>query len=279
MDFGSLTGVVTDAKSGQPLAGAGVRACYVSDPDTRIEVCYETVAGGDGVYLLDAIPAVDGYTVTGSASDHYNRSYSGITVVADTTTTVNIALTSEFSDIPQGFWAFEQVGACVAAGIVAGYDDGLYHPGYAVSRDQMAAYISRAIAGGDDKVPAYTGTPSFPDVPSGHWALRYVEYAVEHEIVSGYTDGQYHPNDEVDRGQMAVFIARAMAGGDGNVPDYTGTPSFPDVSASFWAFRYVEYIADDKRNVTQGYPDGYYHPEVPVGRDQMAVYVARAFGL
>jgi hypothetical protein len=28
-----------------------------------------------------------------------------------------------------------------------------------------------------------------------------------------------------------------------------------------------------------GYPDGLYHPEVVVTRDQMAVYVARAFGL
>jgi hypothetical protein len=31
--------------------------------------------------------------------------------------------------------------------------------------------------------------------------------------------------------------------------------------------------------VVQGYDDGYYHPEVMVTRDQMAVYVARAFDL
>ena len=279
MDFGSIGGTVTDARTAQPVAGARVRACYVSDPDTRIEVCYETVAGAGGVYLFDSIPAVDGYTVTGSASDHYNRSYSGIAVLADITTTVDIALTSEFADVPQGFWAFEQVGACVAAGIVAGYDDGTYQPGNAVTRDQMAAYISRALAGGDDQVPAYTGTPSFPDVPSGHWALRYVQYAVAHEVVGGYDDGKYHPEYEVDRGQMAVFVARAMADGDSNVPDYTGAPTFPDVSSSFWAYKYVQYIADDKRNVTQGYPDGLYHPEIGVSRDQMAVYVAKAFGL
>jgi hypothetical protein len=148
-----------------------------------------------------------------------------------------------------------------------------------VTRDQMAAYISRALAGGDDKVPAFTGTPSFPDVPSGYWALRYVQYAVAHEVVGGYDDGKYHPEYQVDRGQMAVFIARAMAGGDSSVSDYTGAPSFPDVTSTFWAFKYVQYIADDKRNVTQGYSDGLYHPEIPVSRDQMAVYVSRAFGL
>jgi hypothetical protein len=31
--------------------------------------------------------------------------------------------------------------------------------------------------------------------------------------------------------------------------------------------------------VVNGYPDGTYHPERQVTRDQMAVYVARAFGL
>jgi len=48
------------------------------------------------------------------------------------------------------------------------------------------------------------------------------------------------------------------------------------VPADFWAYKYVEYIADAE--VTQGYPDGKYHPEVDVTRDQMAVYISRAFG-
>ena len=279
MAFGSVAGMVSSAATGQPIANARVRACYISDPDTQVEACYETVAAGDGTYLFDVLSAVDEYTITASASGYYSRSYADITLTADAITEVDIGLTAEFGDIPQGFWAFDQVGACVAAGIVAGYDDGMYHPGNPVSRDQMAAYIARAIACGDDNVPAYTGTPTFPDVASDHWALRYVQYAVAHEVVGGYDDGSYHPSDPVDRGQMAVFIARAMAGGDGNVPAYTGSPSFPDVDSGFWAYKYIQYIADDKRNVTQGYPDGLYHPETVVSRDQMAVYVARAFAL
>ncbi len=279
MEFGSVAGTVSSSATGQPIADARVRACHIPDPDTQIEACYETAAEGDGTYLFDALPAVDEYTITASAAGHYGRSYADITVTADAVTDVDIGLTAEFGDIPQGFWAFDQVGACVAAGIVAGYDDGMYHPGNPVSRDQMAAYIARAIAGGDDNVPAYTGTPTFPDVSSTHWALRYVEYAVSQGVVGGYDDGGYHPEYSVDRGQMAVFVARAMAGGDGNVPAYTGSPSFPDVDTGFWAYKYIQYIADDKRNVTQGYPDGLYHPETVVSRDQMAVYVARAFGL
>jgi hypothetical protein len=39
----------------------------------------------------------------------------------------------------------------------------------------------------------------------------------------------------------------------------------------------VEYIQSE--GVTGGYPDGTYRPEAAVTRDQMAVYVARAFDL
>jgi hypothetical protein len=43
-----------------------------------------------------------------------------------------------------------------------------------------------------------------------------------------------------------------------------------------WSYRYVEYAAD--LGIVQGYWDGTYHPG-EVTRDQMAVYVQRAFEL
>jgi hypothetical protein len=80
---------------------------------------------------------------------------------------------------------------------------------------------------------------------------------------------------------MAVFVARAIVDptGDLGLTGYTppDTPSFPDVDAGFWAYKHVEYIKS--KNVTGGYLDGNYHPEYVVTRDQMAVYVARAFQL
>jgi hypothetical protein len=127
-------------------------------------------------------------------------------------------------------------------------------------------------------VPDFTGTPTFPDVDAQHWALDYVEYAVAQGMVQGYLDGTYRPTEPVDRGQMSVFIARAIAGGDAGVPDDgCAAPVFPDVDCSFWARKYVQHIKTE--GVTGGYEDGLYHPEIVVTRGQMAVYMARAFGL
>jgi subtilisin family serine protease len=188
-------------------------------------------------------------------------------------------VSQHFSDVPPSHWAYAQIEACFGAGIVQGYDDGKYHPEYPVTRDQMAVYIARALAGGDANVPDFTNTPTFPDVPTGNWALKYVEYAVDEGVVTGYDDGYYHPTEEVNRGQMAVYVARAMVapGGDAAIPDPVPPATFPDVPATFWAYKQVEYCVG--QGVVKGYDDGNYHPDYPVTRDQMAVYIARAFGL
>jgi hypothetical protein len=101
-------------------------------------------------------------------------------------------------------------------------------------------------------------------------------------VVGGFDDGLYHPDLDVNRGQMAAFIARAMVapGGDAAIPAPVPPDNFSDVSATNeWAgiYVYVEYLADE--GVVTGYEDGLYHAADPVTRDQMAVYIARAFDL
>jgi hypothetical protein len=80
---------------------------------------------------------------------------------------------------------------------------------------------------------------------------------------------------------MAVYVARSLADprGDEGVALYTppAEPTFADVTDGFWAFPHVEYCV--AQGVVQGYEDGLYHPSDVVTRDQMAVYVARAFEL
>ncbi len=186
-----------------------------------------------------------------------------------------------FSDVAAGYWATPSILACVNAGLVAGYTNGTYQPSVSVTRDQMAAYIARALAGGDANVPAYTGTPHFTDVPAGNWALKYVEYAYAQNVVQGYADGSYAPAGQLNRGQMAAFIARALVapGGDAAIPVPTGSATFTDVSSSFGFYKQIEYIAHTTPAVTVGYGDGTYQPDTLCTRDQMAVFVQRAFHL
>jgi len=252
----------------------------------------------------------DGGTSTGKSPMHeyqtagrYTVSLTATNASGSDSETKTRYISVMFTDIAADHWAYDQVMACTDADVVQGYGDGSYQPTWPVPRDQMAAYVSRAVTGGDGNVPlgsAYP-EPSFVDVGTDDWAYKYVEYAVASNVVQGYrypnpddpgeTVYLYEPTWVVTRDQMAVYIARAMVApsGEAALDDYVPAAprSFPDVPATgygddgtepFWAYAHIEYCVE--HGVVQGYAfDGCYHPEWDVTRDQMAVYIARAFGL
>ena len=91
-----------------------------------------------------------------------------------------------------------------------GYPGGGYQPDLVVTRDQMAVYIARALAGGDELVPTGPAEAFFSDVGTDHWAYDYIAYCQVEGIVQGYDNGTYRPEVEVTRDQMAVYVARAL---------------------------------------------------------------------
>ena len=204
-----------------------------------------------------------------------------------------------FPDVLATHWAYDSVEACVESEIVSGYAEGSYQPSNPVTRDQMAVYIARALAGGEDNVPEGPAEATFDDVPSTgygesgtdpYWAYDHVEHCYAQNVVQGYTATTYEPTVQVTRDQMAVYMARAMVAPTGeaaladyvpadprNFPDVPSTGYGDDGTESFWAYTHIEYCVEN--GVVSGYEDGYYRPEWIVTRDQMAVYVARAFGL
>ena len=191
---------------------------------------------------------------------------------------------SRFPDIQpgsSGAWARAQIEECAGRvpRIVGGYPDGGYWPAVEVTRDQMAVYIQRSC-----QLPTGPYVGRFPDVASTDFGAPEIEALAEAGMVGGYPDGGYHPADLVTRDQMAVFITRAEAGDEAAVPPGPPVASFPDVPNTgygpsstdpFWAYKHIEYLVS--QGVVGGYPDGRYHPETVVTRDQMAVFVYRAF--
>jgi hypothetical protein len=228
---------------------------------------YTTPADAGGADLLVTL------TVTATCSQGSGSDSVVITVVPRGS--------ASFWDVPPDYWALPYIRACAAAGIVGGYDTGAFLPKQQVTRDQMAVFVSRALAGGDSQVPSGPAQATFPDVPVGHWAYRYVEYVALHSIVTGFGGGNYRPTQVVDRGQMSVFIARAIVTppGDAGLSDYTPPPvaTFRDVRPNHWAYKYIEYLAS--RGIVHGYGNGTYRPLLVCSRDQMTVFITRAFAL
>lgn len=54
------------------------------------------------------------------------------------------------------------------------------------------------------------GSPTFNDVPTNHPFFQYIEALAASGITGGCGNGSYCPNNNVTRGQMAVFLAKAL---------------------------------------------------------------------
>ena len=195
--------------------------------------------------------------------------------------------TVDFTDVGPGHWAYNEIMACVAAGVVQGYPGNIYLPDKAVTRAQMAVFIARALAGGEGQVPEPQGDPTFTDVSDDCWGYPHIEYCADNNVVEGYTGGTYQPAWTVTRAQMAVFIARSIVTptGEAGLEPYEApeTPTFLDVPTHYWCYKHVEYLAEHA--IVEGYPDylgpglNAYLPLNVVDRAQMAVYIKRAFEL
>ncbi|NCC69875.1 MAG: S-layer homology domain-containing protein, partial [Clostridia bacterium] len=56
---------------------------------------------------------------------------------------------------------------------------------------------------------AYNDNVSFSDVPSGEWYAGYVQKCAWLEIINGFGDGTFRPNDNVKRGEFIKMLAIA----------------------------------------------------------------------
>ena len=126
--------------------------------------------------------------------------------------------------------------------------------------------------------PAPAQAASFRDVPSGQWYTSWVDKASDQGLMSGFTDpatgrptGYFGPDEPLTRAQVATVLWR-MAGGPSS-----GRASFPDVERGSWYDAPVAWCV--KAGVVTGYtsgPDrGYFRPDRPVTRQELATMVWR----
>jgi hypothetical protein len=180
-------------------------------------------------------------------------------------------------DAGQVDWA-PWIHALYNAGITGGCDTNplRYCPVAGVTRGQMAVFLMRALQGRNYSPPPVT-TTRFADVPGSHPFAAWIEAFAGTGITGGCATNplQYCPDDVVTRAQMAVFLMRAMFGTNYIPPPATGI--FSDVPAGTLFAPWIEAL--EATGVTGGCGPGQYCPNNAVSREQMAVFLVRAFAL
>lgn len=148
-----------------------------------------------------------------------------------------------FEDVDFFHWAYDAVEFVAENGIMTGVADSLFEPDGTLSRAMMAAILYR-IAG----EPEVEFADVFDDVTAGKWYSNAVIWAYESGIVQGNGMGQFAPNDEVSREQLAVMLHRfaEVNGEDVDVAEELGLALWYADSArvSDWAMDAMQWAID-----------------------------------
>ena len=109
----------------------------------------------------------------------------------------------------------------------------------------------------------------FTDVMPGQWYYSAIEYVVTNGYFNGVTDTSFAPEQSMTRAMFVTVLGR-MAGIENTVDE---TPAFSDVVPSSYYSGYVAWATEN--DIVQGVSDGFFSPNTPVTREQIAVFLYR----
>ncbi len=165
----------------------------------------------------------------------------------------------------------DYINALAARGITTGCGNNDFCPDESVTREEMAAFIVRALEGEPPASYCSAGSP-FSDVSSDSTWCKYVKRLYELGITTGCGSGIFCPDTTVTRDTMAVLLVRALVGDNFS---YGTTPYFSDVPSGYWAFQYIQKLKEF--GITVGCGNNNYCPAEVVSRAYMAIFLDRAF--
>ncbi|MCC5607211.1 DUF1565 domain-containing protein [Nostoc sp. CHAB 5834] len=116
------------------------------------------------------------------------------------------------------------------------------------------------------------GPVAFKDVPANYWAKTYIEALASQNIIAGFPDGTFKPNDPVTRAQFATIVTKALT-----PPTKRAAIKFKDVASNFWANAAIQSAYQSE--FVSGYPDGTFKPQQQIPRVQALVALANGLGL
>lgn len=110
-----------------------------------------------------------------------------------------------YSDVLPDDWYNNAISTMTNAHIVEGYPNGSFGPNGNITRAEFAAMAVRFFTGEDVDVTNNV----FPDVQD-HWANYEINLAYAHNLIQGYPDGTFKPDQEITRAEAMTIVNRVL---------------------------------------------------------------------
>ena len=152
-----------------------------------------------------------------------------------------------------------------AISYIKGYPDGTFKPQDNVTRAEAAQMFATLLNGGTN-----FGTSSMTKFSDANddWYSKAINYVVAKNLISGYPNGTFKPNESITRAEFAQMIS-------GYVKNEKKTSSdFQDVK-DHWAKDAIDKLYGNKN--VNGYPDGSFKPNAKITRAEAVTILNSVF--
>ncbi|MBY0449054.1 MAG: S-layer homology domain-containing protein [Cyanobacteria bacterium] len=111
----------------------------------------------------------------------------------------------------------------------------------------------------------FTGLRAFAfNDTNNHWANQDIQNLSSENIINGYTDGSFRPENSITRGEFAVSLAKML-----NLPVTLSSdaPIFKDVKTGKWASASIRAVTEAQ--LMKGYPGDLFMPNRYITRSEV----------
>ncbi len=110
-----------------------------------------------------------------------------------------------FPDVGSTNPFYREINTLKCKNVIGGYDDGTFRSELPVNRGQMAKFIDNSF-----QFDTNTSCGNFPDVDSSNVFYEHITTLKCNNIINGFADGEYKPENSVSRGEAAKFIVNSI---------------------------------------------------------------------
>ncbi len=176
----------------------------------------------------------------------------------------------------EGHWAARDVLLLQRMGVIDAYPDGTFRPDQAITRAEMvkmmvAAFGVVRVQPADPSREVIYPESMYLDVDETHWVRSFVYSASEEDLISGYPDGTFQPDEGLTRAEMAGLMHRFFSYPDA---EEERQPLSDSAALPAWAAPAVAWCLEV--DLFRGFPDGTFRPQDMVTRGQAVVLLRRA---
>lgn len=144
---------------------------------------------------------------------------------------------SQFSDVTQDEWYSDALSFGIEYELISGYPDGTFKPNSTITRQELAYILDKFVQQDTTRI----STP-LTDI-SDAWAKDSIENMYSLGYITGYGDNTFQPNGTASRAEVVTMMNNVAE----RPPTWNEEESYPDLSSSHWAYKYMMNAANGSK--------------------------------